>query len=304
MRLTGSGLGCPDWPTCQDGQLAAPLEYHALVEYINRLITGLTALAVAAAVLGALFRNPKNQSLIYLAWGLVIGVAVQVVLGGIVVITHLTPWTVVSHFLLSMVLVLNAVVLHYQSRENTSLEQNKSLEPAHTTSPAPQLWRWLVRLLTGLTAGAVFLGTILTGAGPHGGDEDVGRFGLDISNLARIHAGFVIAFLIVLALGAWLVYRAMRSERESQQLKEIQQRGLILGAVALSQAFVGYIQYFNDVPELLVGIHIAGAALMWASMIYLHLSVCPPNPRIPLFGRRVNLQNQAKSLKPVRQNQL
>ncbi|HEX6382744.1 MAG TPA: COX15/CtaA family protein, partial [Acidimicrobiia bacterium] len=115
VRVTGSGLGCPDWPTCAEGRIVAPLEYHALVEFVNRMVTGTVSIMVIVAVLAALRRRPYRRDLVWLAGGLVLGVIGQIVLGGLVVLFHLYPPLVMGHFVLSMVLVANAVVLHHRA---------------------------------------------------------------------------------------------------------------------------------------------------------------------------------------------
>ena len=110
MRLSGSGLGCSDWPTCENDQLVAEVDdVHAMVEFVNRVITGFVALAVIIAVLGSLFRTPRRKDLIILSLGLVLGCVVQIIVGALVVKEHLPPNLVIAHFLISMLLVWNAV---------------------------------------------------------------------------------------------------------------------------------------------------------------------------------------------------
>ena len=111
VRLTGSGLGCSDWPTCEQDQFVAPLEFHALIEFGNRLFTGVVTIAVVLAVLGSLRRAPRYPALIWWSWGLVAGVIAQILLGAVLVLTHLDPRFTMGHFLLSMVLLWNAAVL-------------------------------------------------------------------------------------------------------------------------------------------------------------------------------------------------
>src|ERR671917_1086323 len=115
VRLTGSGLGCPDWPTCARDRVVAPWEYHAMVEFVNRTITGLVSVAVMLAVLGSLVRRPRRRDLLWLSVGLVGGVIGQIVLGGLTVLFELKPVFGMAHFLLSMVLLANAVVLHHRA---------------------------------------------------------------------------------------------------------------------------------------------------------------------------------------------
>src|SRR3954454_17964295 len=115
VRLAGAGLGCPDWPTCAKGRIVAPAEIHAWVEFGNRMVTGLVSIIVIVAVLGALVRTPRRRDLTWLSLGLVGGVIAQIVLGGLVVLSDLNPPLVMAHFSLSMLIVLDAVVLHHRA---------------------------------------------------------------------------------------------------------------------------------------------------------------------------------------------
>ena len=275
VRLTGSGLGCSDWPTCEDNQLVADLEYHAMVEFVNRVITGLVSAAVALVVLGALLRRPRRRDLTWLALGLVGGVAGQVVLGGLVVWYHLSPWLVMGHFLLSMVLVANAVVLHHRAAtaEAASLGGGSGPESGADAGTRRIVER-LALLLLVVTAAAVVSGTFLTGAGPHGGDQTVERLQFHIPSLARLHG----TAMAVCALVALLVWGA--SERGSLHPRRRSWRRtgyaaparLVVGVLA-AQAVIGYLQYFTGVPPLLVGIHIAGAVALWTAVLRLHLAI-------------------------------
>lgn len=266
VRLTGSGLGCSDWPTCEENQFVPDVEYHALVEFVNRAITGVVSLAVALAVLGALLRRPRRRDLVGLAFGLVAGVGGQVVLGGLVVWYHLSPWLVIAHFLLSMVLVANAVVLHHRA--------GLPDEAPRGAGPPARAAGHLTRLLVVLAVLAIVSGTLLTGAGPHGGDADVERLQYDIPSLARLHGGA----MVLCAAAALLLWAG--AERGSFRLRRRRRRAaphaaaarlvvLVIGA----QAAIGYLQYFTGVPVLLVGLHIAGAAALWTAVLRLHLAV-------------------------------
>src|SRR3954470_9260918 len=126
VRLSGSGLGCPDWPTCEKNRLVAPLSWHPMVEFLNRAITGLVSVAVILAVLGSLWRVPRRRDLVWLSVSLVLGVIAQIVLGGGSVLVDLEPPFVMAHFLLSIVLVWLAVLLHHRAGE-----------PDGATSPYP-----------------------------------------------------------------------------------------------------------------------------------------------------------------------
>jgi len=256
VRLTGSGLGCSDWPTCEEDRLVAPLETHAMVEFVNRSITGVVSVAVILAVLGALFREPRRRDLTWLAAGLVAGVVAQIVLGGITVLTDLHPAAVQAHFVLSMVIVLNAVVLHHRA----GLPKGP---PIRLVSAAVAR---LSATVVVLSAAAIVAGTVVTGSGPHGGDEEARRFGFSISSVARVHG---IAVMALLAVTLVLLYFVVR--RHEAPLATVQAAELFL-MVGVVQAGIGYVQYFTDVPEILVGGHVLGAVLVWIAALRLDLS--------------------------------
>ncbi|MCY3786682.1 MAG: COX15/CtaA family protein [bacterium] len=283
VRLTGSGLGCSDWPTCEDNRLVADLEYHAMVEFVNRVVTGFVSAAVALAVLGALLRRPRRRDLTVCAFGLVAGVAGQVVLGGLVVWYHLSPWLVIGHFLLSMVLVANAVVLHHRAGW---IEPVGALAAAGGRPPARRADVRMTRLLVALSALAIVSGTLLTGAGPHGGDPDVERLQFDIGALARLHGGAMVLCAVV-ALLVW----ALAERGPPQRRDAFAAPARLVVVVIAAQAAVGYLQYFTGVPPLLVGIHIAGAAALWTGVLRLHLAVrdaarCAPDSGEERTGER------------------
>ena len=257
VRLTGSGLGCEDWPGCNDEKFVDVSSNHTAIEQVNRLFTGLVALAVIAAVLGSLWRVPRRRDLTWLSLGLVAGVVGQVILGGITVLVDLHPLAVQGHMLLSLVLVATAVVLVRRAGEPDDARQHV------VASDAVRTLTWA---LATATAVAIVAGTVVTGAGPHAGDEDVQRFDVDISAAARIHGTTV---LIAVALAVVLAVCLQRSATDRQLLQGPLSSWIF---IALLQAAVGYVQYFNEVPALLVGIHVAGATVLWAMTVWLVLS--------------------------------
>ena len=273
VRLTGSGLGCSDWPTCEDNQLVADLEYHAMVEFVNRVITGLVSAAVALATLGALLRRPRRRDLIGLALGLVGGVAGQVVLGGLVVWYHLSPGLVIAHFLLSMVLVANAVVLHHRAGWSDGSESPRGRPPDAATGTRRRDAH-MTRLLMVLAVLAIVSGTLLTGTGPHGGDANVERLQFDIPSLARLH-GTAMVLCAVVALLVWASAGrgSLRLRRMVRGPQGYSGAARLVVVVLAAQAAIGYLQYFTGVPPLLVGIHIAGATALWTAVLRLHLAV-------------------------------
>ncbi|MEY3680904.1 MAG: hypothetical protein RL547_1517 [Actinomycetota bacterium] len=240
VRLTGSGLGCEDWPRCNEERFIDVSTAHGAIEQVNRLFTGLVAAGVILAVLAALKRVPRRPDLVRLAWGLVAGVVGQVVLGGIVVLTDLHPLANQGHFVLSMILVTNATVLVMRSRDRSAL-------------PIPTALRRAARSTVLMGCLAILTGTVVTGSGPHAGDEEARRFDLDISSIARIHGISVILTLAALLLTIRLARRNADSWSRGAGILETTM------AVGVVQGIVGYVQYFNDIPAALVAVHVLGA---------------------------------------------
>ena len=249
VRLTGSGLGCDDWPNCNSQKFVDVSSTHAAIEQLNRLFTGLVSLSVVLAVLMAYFRVPRRRDLVLLAWSLVAGVAAQVVIGGIVVLTGLHPLWNMAHFLVSMVLVTCAYLLERSSRLGSV---------ARTWRTVPQGLRRVHATLLCVAAIAITTGTVVTATGPHAGDENAQRLGFELRDVARVHSSSVI---ICVALLAWLMWRSARTDgRDAASLR--QSLGMF-AFVAILQGAIGYAQYFTGVPVLLVGLHIAGATAFW-----------------------------------------
>ncbi len=227
------GLGCDDWPNCNDERLIDVSSNHAAIEQVNRLFTGLVALAVIGAVLGSLWRTPRRRDLTWLSLGLVAGVVGQVVLGGITVLVDLHPLAVQGHMLLSMALVATAVVLVRRAGEPDGAPRRTIVG-----STAHRLV-WAQATATGV---AVVTGTVVTGAGPHAGDEDVQRFAVAISSAARLHG---ITVMIALGLAVALAVLIQRRPADRRALQGPLSSWIFVG---LLQTAVGYTQYFNEVP--------------------------------------------------------
>lgn len=254
VRLSGSGLGCSDWPNCNAEKFVDVSTFHGAIEQVNRIFTGLVAAVVIVAVLAARYRSPYRRDLLWMAWGLVLGVAGQVILGGIVVLTDLNPIANQGHFILSMFLVANAFVLLKRSQENTvNVERQTSTVGV-----------WVMRLVCVCGAVAIFTGTVVTGSGPHAGDEKARRLGFEVASAAKVHGTSVIIMIALMLVLAGYVRRtqglvAMRSALE------------IVILVSVLQATIGYVQYFNDIPALLVGLHVFGATMFFISLVNLWL---------------------------------
>ena len=259
VRLTGSGLGCSDWPQCNETRFVDVSSGHTLIEQANRLFTGVVSLSVIAAVLLAHLRTPKQRSIIVLAWGLVLGVLAQIIIGGVVVLTGLNPFANMAHFLVSMVLVANAFILFRRASDTI---------PTPMLRPAPRTLQRLILLLTTSAGIAVVTGTVVTATGPHAGDEDAVRFGFTLVSVARVHSLSVIATIAVLViLASKLRYRDSESS--------LRDAVTALTVIAVFQAAIGYTQYFTDVPVILVAAHIIGATAFWIGVC--NVFVAPPN---------------------------
>lgn len=254
VRLTNSGLGCSDWPNCNETKLISVSSFHETIEQTNRLFTGLVTIAVVAAVLGSVRREPKRKDLIWLSWGLVGGVMAQIVLGGITVLFDLNPALVACHFLVSIVLVTNAVVLHHRAAD------------APPGPSASELSRKVGNVLLGAALIAIMAGTVVTGTGPHGGDEKAPRFQLVMTDVVRVHS------ILVWVLVAVTIYMAIRLRREGAS--PLAQKAVVVLLLAeVAQGAIGYTQYFTGVPPLLVGFHIVGALAVWISALRVRIAL-------------------------------
>ena len=252
VRLTGSGLGCPTWPECTPGSYT-PVPYqaegqlHAWIEFGNRLLTFVLLLCALIALIISVrvSKNAVMKSRVRLLAALqVLGIFGQGVLGGITVLTDLNPIPVAGHFLLSIFLIAGAISLRY---EIVGIVKQKADGIVATLMP----------LLIWLTVLVLVAGTVVTGSGPHAGDENAKRFGFNTRVVYWLHADLVIA-LVVLTLVLWLITRV-------SQNKVIHRYLSIFLLISLSQGLIGYIQYFTGLPELIVGAHLIGATLVWAS---------------------------------------
>ena len=254
VRLTGSGLGCPTWPECTPGSYT-PKPYQVeeqvkvWIEFGNRLLTFVLVLAAIVVVLSVLASGRKD--LRGLALGQVLGIVGQGVLGGITVLTGLHPATVAAHFLLSIILIAGATSLRAQ--RFAPLEANQSPLLIQKIAKAHIITTFLV----------LILGTVVTGTGPHAGDATAQRFPFDLRTVAWLHADVVIA-LFGITFGFFVVSGV--SEHTKKRLK-------IFFAIALGQGLIGYVQWFSDLPELLVGLHLAGSTLVWIASWRVWLSV-------------------------------
>ena len=270
VRLTGSGLGCVDWPACNEERFVDVSSPHAAIEQLNRLFTGVVAASVIAVMLAAFFVRPRRRRLVRLAALMVLGVLGQVILGGIVVLTGLHPASNMGHFLLSIVLMawaywlVDAISSRGMSEPDLSFSTlwRSFFSRAAWSLAKPLRVRTLSRFVVVLTSVAIVTGTIVTGTGPHAGDESSPRFDFSISHVARVHGGSVILVLLVtVALGF-----VMRRDSKDPSLQNSFEAFLFL---AVLQGGIGYLQYFTGVPVVLVAVHIALSVAVWLAALNL-----------------------------------
>ena len=257
VRLTGSGLGCPDWPQCYGGT-TPPLESHAVIEYGNRLLTGFVGFAVIAACVLAFFRQPYRWHLALFGALLPLGVIGQAVLGALVVKYHLAPGLVMSHFILSMMLLDAAFALAWCSR----------YEPWERRRSRDRLSVWSVRALIPLGQLTILAGTIATASGPHAGahaGQLVHRFTFEgaktLEWVVQRHAAIATVYGFA-AIGVWFLLRRPGGDRRA-----VRPLTWVLGLLAL-QGAVGGLQWALELPSEIVWVHVAIATLNWLAMLW------------------------------------
>ncbi|HET9041352.1 MAG TPA: COX15/CtaA family protein [Gemmatimonadales bacterium] len=284
VRLTGSGLGCPDWPRCY-GRVVAPLEFHAVIEFANRMLSGFVGLAVIAASVLAWFRRPFRWHLAFFGALLPLGVIGQAVLGGLVVKHHLAPGLVMSHFILSMILLDAAFALAWCSR----------YEPGERGPSSDRLGVWAVRALIPIGQLTIFVGTMATAAGPHAGAHEgelVRRFTFKGSDtlhwLVQRHGAAATIFGLA-AIAVWLILRRRGGDRRA-----LRPLTFLLGMLAF-QGVLGITQYELELPAGLVWVHVASATLTWMVVLWTVAAAGRLEPR-----RRVESAEPGDAAEPAR----
>lgn len=254
VRLSGSGLGCPTWPRCTDQSFTphGALNFHSAIEFGNRTLTFvLTAIAIATFV--SAWKSGRTE-LRRLSLVLALSVPAQAVLGGITVLTDLNPWVVAFHLLFSMGIVSLAVLyLHRTDHPPPSPAEERA--PASASKAAHRTLAWSTYAVAWVV---LALGTVVTGSGPHAGDVEAPRNGLDPLQLSQLHADVV--FLLAGLTVALVIVHPSRVT------------GTLL-AVELAQGLIGFVQYFTDLPAVLVGFHLLGAALVAAAVTWVLIEV-------------------------------
>ncbi len=262
VRLTASGLGCTTWPRCTDESLTptAEMGFHGVVEFTNRMLTYVLSAAVGWAIVAARCARPRRRGLTKLGWAQFWLVMSNAVLGGITVLTGLNPYTVALHLIAAMALVWVATQMWERSKEGDGPARPLVAEPIKLLSYA----------LVGVIGLLVAAGTLVTGAGHHPGtpkdNKMVPRIPLDYDRLAQAHAD--LAFLSIgLSIAVVFVFAAVKAPPAARA----RARELLVGL--LLQGVIGFVQYFTDVPELLVGLHMLGATLIWIAALRIPLAL-------------------------------
>ncbi len=274
VRLTQAGLGCEDWPRCNEESFTPEWELHGWIEFGNRLISLVVTLTTVAVIVGAYRRRPRRQDLIRLGWLLVAGTVGQVVLGGITVLLDLNPIVVSIHFLVSMALLFVAHLLWRRA---------DPAGPAVAPEVDDETTRWLLRAQLPLAGLVLVTGTLVTGSGPNSGDARADRLGFELRAIARVHSVSV-WLLLACIVGLLVLFRTRAicplGDRRCDPWSTVH----LMALVAVAQGGIGYLQFALGVPPALVEVHVIGAVLVWMLAVTLFLRTsdrpdeAPPEP--------------------------
>ena len=260
VRLTGSGLGCPDWPTCYRHQIAGSWSIHPLIEYTNRIVTIVLVIVTGVTFVAAWLRTERRRDLIGFSGLLVLGVVADAILGAFVVYSKLNPWLVSLHMILSLAMVIVGAILYHRSKYVYGPGARADVRDPHFRLIARLLWIPFVLVL--------FAGTATTGSGPHAGAAQgqlvARRLPFSFADAAWVHSVLAVLFL---GLVAGLVFAIWRSGVPDALRFGV--RRLVL--IALVQALIGFTQYITHVPVVLVELHIAGAVSLCIGVTQFHL---------------------------------
>ena len=255
VRLTNSGLGCPNWPDCSGGSLIATgkVSWHRAVEDTNRALTPVLFIAVAAVFIAVWRAAPRHPGQLRWAWVTLLGVPAQALIGGLLIVTRLNPLAVAGHFMVSMLLVCAATALWWRTRESPGTQTD-----APALAAVPLIVQRLGWATWGLTLCVFIVGTLVTGTGPHAGDATAKRLHLRPQAISQVHADLVM-LLVGLAIALAVCAAAVGAPRTAQTATRV------LVAVLAFQAGIGFAQYFAGLPIGLVELHVTGAALLAAA---------------------------------------
>ena len=277
VRLTGSGLGCPDWPSCNGASLAPEMQIHGLIEFGNRLLTGVVAFPCLLAFAASFRRRPYRRDLMLIAGLLPLGVLAQAILGGMTVWYDLAPSWVMGHHMLSMLLIVAAVALVWRARH----------EPGSRPRATDRQATWAPRALVPFGFIVIFAGTVATAAGPHAGGEGTGDevvrldwYGADTLEWAIKGHARLAAALGFATLAVWFLLR--RRGTDAGALRPLTAACLLLAA----QGVVGTAQYLLELPAEIVWVHVVLASLTWISLLWAAAAAGRLAPRAPDPGPR------------------
>lgn len=260
VRLTGSGLGCPDWPTCFHHRISGSWSIHPLIEYTNRIVTVTLVLVAMATFIAALLRKVRRRDLIFLSGVLILGVIGDAILGAFVVYSKLNPWLVSLHMVLSLSMVVVGAVLYHRSKYVYGPGARSDVRDPHFRLIARLLWLPFVVL--------VVTGTMTTGSGPHAGSSQgqlvARRLPFALSSAAWVHS---LAAMLFIGLVTGLVFAIWKTAAPAPL--QLGVRRLVI--IALIQATIGGVQYLTHLPALLVELHVAGATSLAIGVTQFHL---------------------------------
>ena len=260
VRVTGSGLGCPTWPACEVGSLAPTPELgiHGVIEFANRLFTGVLIFAVGWAIVAARLQKPRNRGLTRLAWSQFWLVVANAIAGGLSVLAGLNPYVVALHFALAIALLTTTTLTWHRARQ-------PAVVPAAPSRRAGVL-AWALVLCTLVL---ILVGTLVTGSGPHSGDSaDVPRMSFNWEHITIVHA-VLGSLTLLIALALWVVLRGDPAGLLARR------RVSFFLIVVLLQGAVGVVQAYTSLPAALVALHLLGSALVWIGALRVLLDTNP-----------------------------
>jgi cytochrome c oxidase assembly protein subunit 15 len=263
VRLSDSGLGCPDWPTCAHQRITPPLALHPIIEFGNRMVVTVLVVSCAITWVASLLRKPARRDLRWLSGGLLIGILGEAVLGAVVVYSKLNAYVVMTHFMVGIALLAVSVELCLRATHG----------PGRGTPAVGRRVLRLTRAYIVLLVLAVIAGTATTGAGPHAGGKGAKRVPIGLSDMTRIHAETVWVTAIVLLV---ILYTLWKSDAPAR----IQESGRILLGAMVVQGMIGYTQYFTRLPAVLVGIHVVGATIVVSAALWFHHGLSDHRPEV------------------------
>lgn len=282
VRLTGSGLGCPDWPSCYQHHLTAVYSFHPIVEFANRMVSVAVTVVSVVALIAAARRTPPRRDLTLLAGGLVVGIVAQIVLGGLVVLFKLNPYLVALHFLLTIVILADAVWMYHVAGS----------PPTRAEPAVGHDLKLLARLQLATLSLVTVIGTMVTGAGPHAGGAGAKRVPIAFRDIAEAHST-VALFLIGLTLASQFAFHHAKAPAT------VIRRGRLLLELMVVQGGLGYLQYFLHDAAWVVEFHLAGVTALWITGVGFFISLHRHPAEVAAESPAVVLGNSQTSAAPV-----